>query len=120
MADPPANPPAPANPPPEPEPDKGLRQTIADVLGDLFKSGRADVAEGDPATGAQQQAPDVAAQVKAEVGKIRDRERQATERETDRERVTRLEKELAAVTHPQPKEWRRSTRIMGWHRGDDH
>lgn len=115
---------APAGSPPEgqqapaEEDKRGLRQAIADVLGDLFGAGKADVSEGGAAA-QQQQGPDVASQVKTEVQKIREREQRATERETDRERITRLEADLAAAKTPPPREWRRSTRLMGWNKGGD-
>lgn len=99
-----------------------VRQVVAEVLGELFRDGKADVADKDSdkgggGRGRREDTGDVASQVEAAVKRVRDKDaRDKAERERE-ERLTALEEKLAKPEKI-PAQVRRATRLM-WGGGDD-
>lgn len=91
-----------------------VRTVIADELGKLFDSGKADVAEGkpggDPAPGRDRS--DVGAEVRREVAKLRDAEQKEQEQRSLADRVKELEEKLAKAAENPPEEFRKITEWM--------
>lgn len=108
----------PTPPEPESEPKPGLietvRSVIADELGKLFDSGKADVTEGkpggDPARGRDRS--DVAADVKREVEKLRADEAEQAKKVSLEQRIAELEKQLKSAFENPPEEFRWITEKM--------
>lgn len=110
----------PAEPEIQPDGKPGLietvRSVIADELGKLFASGRADVKDaaekpaGDPAPGRDRS--DVTAAVRAEVAKLREAEAAEAEKKSLAERIKDLEERLAKAAENPPEEFRRITEWM--------
>lgn len=93
----------------------GVRQAIADTLGSLFDSGRAEVTTTpQPAEGG---GSSISAQVAAEVGKLRETERREREAAATTKSVgDRLAALETAVTEKPPKQHRK---ITSWLWGDE-
>lgn len=101
--------------------DKGtVREVVADVLGDLFKSGRADVDDaGDDKgkggrrrrTAADDDDDDIGRQVEAAVRKVQEKDARTKAEQEREDRIKALE-EKTATPEKLPKQVRRVTRFM--------
>lgn len=107
-----------------------IREVVSEVLGGLFKSGRADVHDDDDdddrsssrrrrtGRGRGVDVDDIGRQVEDAVAKVNARTA-AEKKEAEREaRIAALE-ERTAKPEKQPREYRRATRLMGWVSDDD-
>lgn len=115
-------PPAPAAGPDE----SVIRRVVSDVLGGLFKDGKADVDDGDDDGGGgkgrgkrrrDDDGGDIAGQVAKALADVRSKDAQAAEKQALEDRLKALE-EKTAKPEKAPRQLRRATRFM-WGEDDD-
>ena len=101
-------------PPVPAETEDRIVDRVVDRLKDILKPGDGQATAAEPDEPAS-----MAAEVRREVERLRGEE-QARQKEADRDaEVGQLKEKVAAIPEKQPREYRRSTRVMRWANEDD-